>query len=82
MPENTYLSCRDHNPVSMDVLFFAYAHSSASPLPALQEEPVVPASDNEEFTAFTAARAFPGRMKCATLSWDEMEAFLEGLMEG
>ncbi|MCO6475311.1 MAG: SUF system NifU family Fe-S cluster assembly protein [Phaeodactylibacter sp.] len=43
----------------------------------LQEEAAAAPSDNEEFTAFTAARSFPGRMKCATLSWDEMERFLE-----
>lgn len=30
----------------------------------------------EEFEAFSAARNFPGRMKCATLSWDEMVLFL------
>ena len=31
----------------------------------------------EEFTAFAAARDFPGRLKCATLSWEEMTEFLE-----
>ncbi len=36
-----------------------------------------PESTDEELAAFTAARAFPGRMKCATLSWEEMSAFLE-----
>lgn len=43
----------------------------------LREEGASPAADNEEFAAFAAARSFPGRMKCATLSWDEMELFLE-----
>ncbi len=31
----------------------------------------------EEFEAFSAAKEFPGRLKCATLSWDEMIGFLE-----
>jgi NifU-like protein involved in Fe-S cluster formation len=31
----------------------------------------------EEFEAFSAAKFFPGRMQCATLSWDEMETFLK-----
>jgi len=30
----------------------------------------------EEFEAFSAAKEFPGRLKCATLSWDEMIDFL------
>ena len=30
----------------------------------------------EEFEAFSAAKEFPGRLKCATLSWDEMVTFL------
>lgn len=32
----------------------------------------------EEFEAFGAARDFPGRMKCATLAWEELLAFVEG----
>ena len=32
----------------------------------------------EEFEAFGAARDFPGRMKCATLAWEELVAFVEG----
>jgi len=32
---------------------------------------------DEEFEAFSAAKEFPGRLKCATLSWDEMIGFLE-----
>lgn len=32
---------------------------------------------NDEFAAFTAARDFPGRLKCATLAWDEMKSYLE-----
>ena len=32
----------------------------------------------EEFEAFGAARDFPGRMKCATLAWEEMDSFVEG----
>ena len=31
----------------------------------------------EEFEAFSAAKDFPGRLKCATLAWDEMVKFLE-----
>lgn len=31
---------------------------------------------DEEFEAFSAAKDFPGRLKCATLSWDEMLVFL------
>jgi len=31
----------------------------------------------EEFEAFSAAKEFPGRLKCATLAWDEMVNFLE-----
>ena len=31
----------------------------------------------EEFEAFSAAKEFPGRLKCATLAWDEMVVFLE-----
>jgi nitrogen fixation NifU-like protein len=31
----------------------------------------------EEFEAFSAAKDFPGRLKCATLAWDEMIKFLE-----
>jgi len=34
-------------------------------------------STREDFQAFAAAREFPGRMKCASLSWDEMMKFLE-----
>jgi nitrogen fixation NifU-like protein len=30
----------------------------------------------EDFTAFAAAKSFPGRMKCATLSWDALQQFL------
>ncbi len=33
--------------------------------------------EREDFEAFAAAREFPGRMKCASLSWDEMSEFLE-----
>ncbi|MCB9294557.1 MAG: SUF system NifU family Fe-S cluster assembly protein [Lewinellaceae bacterium] len=44
----------------------------------LQSEEETPEAVNEEFAAFAAARSFPGRMKCATLSWEEMEKFLKG----
>lgn len=36
----------------------------------------LPAEVDEEFEAFAAAREFPGRIKCAALSWEEMETFL------
>jgi len=32
----------------------------------------------QEFEAFTAARDFPGRMKCATLAWEEFVGYVEG----
>ncbi|MEM8896995.1 MAG: Fe-S cluster assembly sulfur transfer protein SufU [Bacteroidota bacterium] len=32
---------------------------------------------SEDFLAFAAARDFPGRLTCASLSWEEMHAFLE-----
>ncbi|MCB9049359.1 MAG: SUF system NifU family Fe-S cluster assembly protein [Lewinellaceae bacterium] len=48
-------------------------------LAMLQAEQEQPETADEELAAFTAARAFPGRMKCATLSWEEMEQFLVGL---
>ena len=31
---------------------------------------------DEELTAFSAARNFPGRKKCATLAWEEMQKFM------
>ncbi|MEM6319203.1 MAG: Fe-S cluster assembly sulfur transfer protein SufU [Bacteroidota bacterium] len=31
----------------------------------------------EDFEAFTAARDFPGRLTCATLSWEAVEEFLK-----
>ncbi len=31
---------------------------------------------DDELEAFSAAKDFPGRLKCATLSWDEMKGFL------
>lgn len=30
----------------------------------------------EEFEAFAAAKDFPGRLQCATLSWEVMQSFL------
>lgn len=44
-------------------------------------QPEAPATEGEvteDFEAFAAAREFPGRLKCATLSWEEMKQFLEG----
>lgn len=35
----------------------------------------------EEFEAFSAAKEFPGRLKCATLAWDEMLIFLKKEIE-
>ena len=46
-------------------------------LAMLQADKEGPEDVDEELAAFAAARSFPGRMKCATLSWEEMEAFLE-----
>ncbi len=31
----------------------------------------------EEFEAFSAVKFFPGRMQCATLSWNELDSFLK-----
>ncbi len=33
-------------------------------------------NNNEELEAFAAAKDFPGRLQCATLSWEAMKAFL------
>jgi len=35
-----------------------------------------PTTDDEELLAFEAAKAFPERLKCATLSWEAIEEFL------
>ena len=35
--------------------------------------------NREDFEAFASAREFPGRIKCASLSWDEMSKFLENI---
>ena len=51
-------------------------------LALLQGEEDQPEAPDEELAAFTAARSFPGRMKCATLSWEEMEKSLVNLLEG
>ncbi|MEN0003591.1 MAG: Fe-S cluster assembly sulfur transfer protein SufU [Bacteroidota bacterium] len=32
---------------------------------------------DEELEAFAGARQFPGRLKCATLSWDALKEFIE-----
>ena len=32
-------------------------------------------NQDEELTAFAAAKDFPGRLKCATLAWEAMEDF-------
>lgn len=46
-------------------------------LAATNEGTVVDVKLEEEFEAFSAAKEFPGRLKCATLAWDEMIKFLE-----
>ena len=35
-----------------------------------------------ELSAFAAARQFPGRLQCATLSWEALTAFLDGKKRG
>ncbi len=45
------------------------------------EAPAVEGAE-EDFEAFAAAREFPQRLKCATLSWEEMERFLEAETSG
>lgn len=34
--------------------------------------------NNADLLAFAAAKKFPGRLKCAVLSWEALEEFLEG----
>ncbi|GJM35953.1 MAG: iron-sulfur cluster assembly scaffold protein [Saprospiraceae bacterium] len=34
-------------------------------------------AEDEELAAFSAARQFPGRLKCASLSWDSLIEYLE-----
>ena len=34
-------------------------------------------ADSEDFEAFEAAKDFPGRLKCATLSWEAIREFLD-----
>jgi len=41
-------------------------------------QPLLP---QEELRAFEAARHFPGRQQCASLSWDELGAWLKGMKE-
>ncbi len=45
-------------------------------LASLHQENEVMAND-EELSAFGAARQFPGRLKCASLSWDSLLEYLE-----
>ena len=41
----------------------------------VQPDLVAEGNASEEFEAFSAAKDFPGRLKCATLSWDEIIKF-------
>jgi nitrogen fixation NifU-like protein len=41
------------------------------------ESETIKENEKEEFEAFAAARDFPGRLKCASLSWEAMTAFLK-----
>ncbi len=34
-------------------------------------------TEDEEFAAFAAAKAFPGRSTCVSLSWDSLQAWLD-----
>ena len=34
-------------------------------------------NQDEELTAFVAAKDFPGRVKCATLAWEALGVFFE-----
>ena len=45
-------------------------------LASLKEENEMMVED-EELSAFGAARQFPGRLKCASLSWDSLLEYLE-----
>lgn len=46
-------------------------------LDMLDPEKELDESLSEDFLAFAAARDFPGRLTCASLSWEEMHTFLE-----
>lgn len=35
-------------------------------------------TEDEEFEAFAAAKAFPGRSTCVSLSWDSLQEWLDG----
>jgi nitrogen fixation protein NifU and related proteins len=37
----------------------------------------LPENTEDDFMAFAATRDFPGRLKCATLSWESINDFLE-----
>ncbi|MFK8005662.1 MAG: Fe-S cluster assembly sulfur transfer protein SufU [Saprospiraceae bacterium] len=50
-------------------------------LSATTSEEEVGENLGEELEAFSAAKEFPGRLKCATLAWDEMIKFLEEKQE-
>ena len=50
-------------------------------LSVTQPDSEPPSQMTEEFEAFSAAKEFPGRLKCATLAWDEMIPFLEEKMK-
>lgn len=43
------------------------------------KEDVEVEEDIADFEAFSAAKMFPERLKCASLSWDEIQQFLESL---
>lgn len=43
----------------------------------VSEDETTSSNLGEEFEAFSAAKEFPGRLKCATLAWDELINFLE-----
>lgn len=49
---------------------------------ATKSEYNLEANFDPEFEAFAAAKKFPGRLKCAVLSWEAMEEFLEEKAEG
>ncbi len=45
----------------------------------LDEQEEITEKITDDFEAFTAAKSFPGRAKCATLTWEELKLFLSKL---
>ncbi|MBO0735313.1 MAG: SUF system NifU family Fe-S cluster assembly protein [Alphaproteobacteria bacterium] len=57
---------------------FAQFHSRVTGGPASDELPEPLAEDMERLEPLTGVKAYPARVKCATLSWHALEAALRG----